>query len=562
MKNNAYWVRRMEILQEAQLKKGQTYLDDLEKQYRIALANIEREITLWYERFADNNKITMAEARKMLNLDQLKEFRWSVEEYIKYGRENALNQQWMKELENASARVHVSRLEALKLQMQQQVEVLYGNRVDKLDDILRKIYSEDYYHMAYEIQKGFNIGWDLHNLNQNQLDKLLSKPWASDGKTFSDRIWTNKQQLITSLQTHLSQSVITGQSPEELINKISKEFKVDKNKAGRLVMTESAAFASMAQKDCFNALGVERFEIVATLDSNTSEICQNLDGYIFDMKDYEVGVTAPPFHVWCRTVTAPWFEDNFGERAARGADGKTYYVSSNMKYVDWKKTFIDGGSKDGLQEIGKNDIIDNPLFPIEIAGVKRGLPMTRDEANHGKPNPNLNKANGYKINCQSCVVAYEARLRGYDVQTLPNTKGSVLEKLSRQTNLAWIDPITGKHPNYIFDDTATTPKKFKDFLESVVKPNERYTLEFSWQGRSREGHIVCMDRDADGLLRLYDPQNGYTYDGIKVNSYLNRIKYTMTVGGTKMPTRPKVLRIDDKLFNLDIVDHIMEGVSK
>ena len=556
MKNRDYWKRRMEILQEAQIKKSQQYLNALEKQYRIASANIEREIAIWYERFAENNEITMAEAKKMLNLDQLKEFRWSVEEYIKYGRENALNQQWMKELENASARVHISRLEALKLQMQQQVEVLYGNRTDDLDKLLRNIYSERYYHTAYEIQRGFNIGWDLHSLNKNQLDKFLSKPWASDGKTFSDRIWTNKQQLIGSLQTHLTQSIITGQSPRELIHKISKEFNTDKRKAGRLIMTESAAFASMAQKDCFNALDVERFEIVATLDSHTSDLCQDLDGEVFDMKDYEVGVTAPPFHPWCRTVTAPWFEDNYGERAARDEEGNVYYVPNNMKYKDWRKKFIEGGDKKELKPI------KDGLFPEKIAGVKRGSPMTRDDANGRKPNPNFDKSNEYKINCQSCVVTYEARLRGYDVQALPNTKGSVLEKLSKQTNLAWIDPATGKHPNYIFDDTATTPKKFKDFLESVVKPNERYTLEFSWQGRSRGGHIICMDRDADGLLRLYDPQNGYTYDGIKVNSYLNRIKYTMTVGGTKMPARPKVLRIDDKHFNLDIVDHIMEGVSK
>jgi SPP1 gp7 family putative phage head morphogenesis protein len=86
-------------------------------------------------------------------------------------------------------------------------------------------------------------------------------------------------------------------------------------------MTESAYFASASQKDAFNDLDVERFEIVATLDSRTSVICQDLDGHIFDMKDYEAGVTAPPFHVWCRTTTVPYFEDNYGERAARDADG-------------------------------------------------------------------------------------------------------------------------------------------------------------------------------------------------------------------------------------------------
>ncbi len=76
-------------------------------------------------------------------------------------------------------------------------------------------------------------------------------------------------------------------------------------------MTESAYFGQQAQKQCFNELGVEKYEIVATLDSRTSEICQEKDGMIFDMKDYEPGVTAPPFHVNCRSTTAPYFDDDF-----------------------------------------------------------------------------------------------------------------------------------------------------------------------------------------------------------------------------------------------------------
>lgn len=356
-----YWKKRMEILEAAQLQKGQSYFATLEKQFKEASANIEKEIAVWYQRFAINNNISMAEAKQLLNTKELAEFRWDVKEYIKYGEQNALNQQWMKELENASARVHISRLEALKLQMQQQVEVLYGNHTDGLDKLLRDIYSDGYYHTAFEIQKGFNIGWDLQDLNSNQLDKVLSKPWTTDGKTFSDRIWTNKQQLIGSLQTHLTQAVIRGQAPDKAIKNIAEEFRVSKNKAGRLIMTESAAFASASQRDAFNALNVERFEIVATLDNRTSEICQELDGHVFNMKDFEVGVTAPPFHAWCRTTTVPYFEDNYGERAARGADGKVYYVPSDMKYADWKKTFVNGGSKDGLKELDKSGKIKLPV---------------------------------------------------------------------------------------------------------------------------------------------------------------------------------------------------------
>lgn len=341
------------MLEEAQLKKGHDFYNDLEKQYRIAIANVQRQIESWYQRFADNNEISLVEAKKLLSTKELAEFKWDVETYIKYGEENALNQQWMKELENASARFHVSRLEALKLQIQQQIEVLYGNQLDGLDKLLRDIYSDGYYHTAFEIQRGFNIGWDLHDIDSKQLDKILSRPWSLDSRTFSDRIWVNKQQLIGSLQTQLTQAVIRGESPDVLIRNLSKELNVDKNKAGRLIMTESAAFTSAAQKDCFNDLGVEKYEIVATLDNRTSQICQDLDGEVFDMKDYQVGVTAPPFHPWCRTTTVPYFEDNFGERAARDAEGKVYYVPSNIKYKDWKKAFVDGGSKTGLKEVKK-----------------------------------------------------------------------------------------------------------------------------------------------------------------------------------------------------------------
>lgn len=120
-------------------------------------------------------------------------------------------------------------------------------------------------------------------------------------------------------------------------------------------MTEQAYFSSAAQKDCFNDLDVEEYEIVATLDSHTSDICRSLDGKVFKMSDYKPGVTAPPFHVYCRSTTAPHFKDNFdvGGRAARGADGKTYYVPDDVTYSEWKRAFVDG-DKSGFAEVQKN----------------------------------------------------------------------------------------------------------------------------------------------------------------------------------------------------------------
>ena len=89
---------------------------------------------------------------------------------------------------------------------------------------------------------------------------------------------------------------------------------------------------------------MERYEILATLDSHTSDICQEMDGKVFEMKDYEVGTTAPPFHPNCRSTTIPYFDDEFTEdeeRSARDDDtGKTYYVPTDMKYEEWEKKFV------------------------------------------------------------------------------------------------------------------------------------------------------------------------------------------------------------------------------
>lgn len=83
---------------------------EIQEQFDRALAAIDGKINAWYQRLADNNGVSMQEARKMLDAGELKEFRWNVEEYTKYAEENEISGAWAKQLENASARVHISRL--------------------------------------------------------------------------------------------------------------------------------------------------------------------------------------------------------------------------------------------------------------------------------------------------------------------------------------------------------------------------------------------------------------------------------------------------------------------
>lgn len=355
MTNAEYWKQRFTQLEAAQNRKGATAYLEMEKQYKAAQNELEAQIARWYQRFADRNSISLAQANQWLKGQDLAEFKWDVKEYIKYGKENAINGAWMQELENASSKFHISRLEALQIQTQNSLETMFAQQMGTMKKALSDVYASGYYHTAYTVQQGFGLGWDIAGLDQAQIEKVLSKPWAVDGYNFSTRIWNSKTKLIGEVHNELSKNLLTGADPQKAIDSLAKKMGTSKSNAGRLVMTEQAYFSSAAQKDCFNDLDVEEYEIVATLDSHTSDICRSLDGKVFKMSDYKPGVTAPPFHVYCRSTTAPHFKDNFdaGGRAARGADGKTYYVPDDVTYSEWKRAFVDG-DKSGFAEVQKN----------------------------------------------------------------------------------------------------------------------------------------------------------------------------------------------------------------
>jgi SPP1 gp7 family putative phage head morphogenesis protein len=339
--NDQYWQQRFDRMKEDALVYTNTVVARIVKDYGKALAQVRKELAAWFQRFMDNNTITeINKALELLNGDELKELKWTLEEYIAKGKANAHDPRWIKELENASAKVHITRLQALELLIRQQSEDLHAKLQDHTQESMGQIYQDTYSHTAFEIQKGIGIGLEMgRGIDAQELDKIIHRPWASDGLDFSKRIWNDRDKLNQRLHRELTNMALTGDGPDKAINRIAKEFETDKRNAARLVQTEHAAMESAAHKDCFNDLGVEQYKFIATLDLKTSEICRGVDSKIFPMSKYKVGETAPPMHPRCRSTTAPYFEDvaDLGERWARGADGRTYSVPGNMTYEEWVK---------------------------------------------------------------------------------------------------------------------------------------------------------------------------------------------------------------------------------
>ena len=500
MRNADYWRGRFSILEDSAHREAQKTIQDMEELYLDAQRSVQKEIESWYARFAVNNQISLTDARKWLTAGQLEEFHWSVEQYIKIGEQAGLDAAWLKKLENVSARFHISRLEAVQTGIQQQLELLYGNQVDSLDALLKKVVGNGYTHTAFEVQKGVGLGWDITGLDQKKLETLLSKPWTTDGRTFRDRCWLNKNDLVGSVSKSLTQGLLRGDSPAKITTAIQKQFGVHRYKAGRLVNTETTYFNAVATKECYKDLDVEMVEIIETLDSHTCSICGGLDGKVIPISQYEPGVTVPPFHPNCRGTTAPAIDPKYaGERAARNADGDVYYVPANMKYADWVQTFVNGGSKAGLTAATATAILD---IVEQATGAKKGTSMAIQDAVKGA-NPNYSRGSAYGVNCQRCVQAYEFRRRGYDVVAKPTPSTNNIISWGSE---CFIQPgaYQYSYQAYALNQTEAAVKK----ALANAPDGSRFSIYIKWKRTYGGSAHVFIAEKTGGVVHYLDPQTG------------------------------------------------------
>ena len=422
MKNSEYWAKRFKALEERANAEAQKCMAASMKLIDDEVIQIDKDITYWLKRFADNNNMTLAEAKKAISSKELEELGWDVEEYIRKGRANSYNGEWTTELENASARYHLTRLDAIKLQIQKCCDIAFKGVTNSMNAGLSKVYKDVYYRTAYEVQKGMGVGFSFAQVDENKLKMILERPWAVDGANFSQRVWgTYRPKLTNKLQQALTDWCVRGTDPKILARKLSYESGVAQSACNTLIRTETAQICTRAEMDCYDELGVEKYRILETLDGKTCDICADMDGKVFNKNEFEVGVTAPPFHPSCRGTTVPEVDDDLlkqgRKRAARDENGKTVYID-DMSYKEWKDKFV---SNDQFTNLSNNDIIksktgfrtfDDPMR--EVMGAAE------------KSNPNELANIMLDLESNGVIVKYREGTMGYFPPAEPGKPGDIV----------------------------------------------------------------------------------------------------------------------------------------
>lgn len=353
--NIEYWEQRAIALEKLKNSRVKLTQKDLHRINREISRKLKKNINYWVGRFARDNELTYADAMKKLSPEEIKEFRMDVDEYIREASQitDETPDEWLLKIANASTSYHLTRLELLKIQLINSVNELISKESGLIFNFLEDLYKDVYFRSTFDIAQGLGAEIKLFTPNEYAIKNLIKTPWTSDGVEFSERLWgPHRETLIQELNKTMKESLIRGDGAIKHAERLAEKMGARKNHAEALLHTESARIAEEARYDNYIDLGVEKYIIVATLDHKTSDICRHLDGKVFLLKDRKVGLNYPPFHVHCRTTTAPYIPEEYhiGERAARDKNGKTIFVPKDMTYSEFYKKYIESDKEYSLVE--------------------------------------------------------------------------------------------------------------------------------------------------------------------------------------------------------------------
>lgn len=301
-KIDEYWTER--ALQQEQ--NAQIVADRYMAQIGQSLADYKHqlvsEIEKFYARYAVDNKMTHAEAKQYLTDKERREFKHVTLERF---REMALNPDTPTPLLDALGYRHrISRKEALLAEIERLTAELYGKPDgihDKVTEALSDVYIKGKIHQAKNLAHFGIIEKPI--LGVDAVRHKMASNWS--GKTFSTNVWGHDASVYKSISDTINKGLTGGWSVDRMARALSERTGVAYHRADTLVRTETTFYNNLATLDTIKELGGDHYEIVAVLDSRTSEICRLENHEVYSVKEYEPGRTAPPFHVRCRSTIRP-----------------------------------------------------------------------------------------------------------------------------------------------------------------------------------------------------------------------------------------------------------------
>lgn len=164
-----------------------------------------------------------------------------------------------------------------------------------LSKVFQAFYQKSYNSINIKGLEAFNT------LDEAAVQQVINQVWCSDGKSWSNRIWSNTAQLQQTLEDGLIECVAAGKKTTQLKKILQQCFNVSYSRANTLARTELAHVQTAAAQQRYIDYGIKEYEFYADEDERRCEICGKLH-----QKRFPIGSTPKvPQHPNCRCVILP-----------------------------------------------------------------------------------------------------------------------------------------------------------------------------------------------------------------------------------------------------------------
>lgn len=376
-------------------------------------------------------------------------------------------------------------------------------------------------------------------------------------------------ERIPEMRRKIQELVLQGYRMDKVQALLQKEYGFMAKKAKFLAQNETTIMLSEYKKVTYKKMGFNKFIWKTILDGKERPLHQALHNTVWSYDDPPIidertGVKGLPGQTYnCRCEQVPFSDDSPFSYHDVEDHSKKLFAKNATEDIDWITVkgnhipiYAGQTKEEAVKEFieSKKDKQQTEQGEKTIAGVKRGKPMTRKQANEGRVNPNYSSGDKfYKQNCQACVAIFEARMKGYNVEIAKFDK-ETWEKLRSDPFLAYVDSKTGCAPKFV-ESHLSNERDCKKWLNEQIKLGERFAFGYAPRPSSIPiGHLIEVTRLENGKLSFYDPQDGKSYD----ETLLDEIGYEYILGETVIGFSPKIFRLDDKELNLEILNKIAQ----
>lgn len=336
MSSSSYWKNREKKWQEECQEKDKDWQKEIMEVYQTMADEINDQIDIFYQKYAEKNEMTMAQAKQYLDRTDIEYYSRQAKRYCEeaardmasgsYSQDASkeyFTEQANKEMARYNTAMKISRLEMIKHQINLRIAKAQGKVMSAAEKALSERAME-----TYTRQAGI-LGETVLN-NAKNIDTIVHASFH--GQNFSERIWGKQQDNMKKVLTKaLQDCLVLGKGAAPFVRELAKETGVTTRQAQRLISTELSRVQNQAALDSMVAGGFEEFQVVAS--PNCCKECQAINGEHFPIPKLATGTNAPPMHPNCRCSIAP-FE-------ARDEDDDDFDEASFDEWCDYMEEHED-----------------------------------------------------------------------------------------------------------------------------------------------------------------------------------------------------------------------------